>query len=643
MSSTDTAPSTPPGSALPNSPELATSPLVPSSAADLHPDDGSPRQHPSSPSPTVPHAVTPSLAAFGIHSIQQQHVQHSDTSTDPLQAVPTLGPIHIPPRDAIPEAANLHLVNYPPPAWHPWLFGLSRDWQASFGALDEPSHVYPRRRPKGLKIFDQYVRSSVCINSLPVFQHIFQGATANVLNGMCFDNVVIAGGIVSACVNHRADAGVVSPTSDVDVFLYGVGAEAANSKVLAIETTLRSNVPDFESHYRVERTITTISFVPIAKDGAFRKIQIILRLFTNIGEVLASFDFDQTAIGFDGSEVWMEMRAVRALICGYSFITAKMLRSTSPARIVKYTTRGYGLVLRTDGMQSVHNPAAQGPSVGQIVLCAQEAYDKVRRLIDTARQKNAQDGLRLRRPNMAHMLSQLRYLQNGGWLHSFSNFIAFSSLWDQAALADASRREFIRATSGRQGDYAPFHECLEYDHDLLRSDVYTAEEWAEVFSTSGQIPPGTLKSLAGHDFWTKTGHSVDAVTSRPLMQFMLLPVGLCATLQATGSAAFHAGSLDCVGGDFKIKDDDGVEFEPCVWTHSFANMWQPASGIDRFAHQTLRDIAITTAWTLTRTRCGAPWSALRFGKIVMQSFKNARLPQDIAHDKALIRAWLGTP
>ncbi|KAE8228969.1 hypothetical protein CF326_g6081 [Tilletia indica] len=333
MSSTDTA--TPPGSALPNSPELATSPSVPSSAARLHADESPPRQHPSSRPPPTPHTLTPKLVAFGIHSIQQQHVQHSYTSTDLLQVVPTRGPVHIPPRDDIPEAGNLYLVNYPPPAWHPWLFGLSRDWQSSFGALDEPSHIYSRQRPKGLKMFDQYVRSSVCINSLPVFQHIFQEATANILRGMCFDNVVIAGGIVSACVNHRADAGVVSPTSDVDVFLYGVGAEAANAKVLAIETTLRSNVSDFDSHYRVERTINTISFVPIAKDGAFRKIQIILRLFTNIGEVLASFDFDQTAIGFDGSEVWMEMRAVRALICGYSFITAKMLRSTSPARIVK--------------------------------------------------------------------------------------------------------------------------------------------------------------------------------------------------------------------------------------------------------------------------------------------------------------------
>ncbi|KAE8234082.1 hypothetical protein CF326_g873 [Tilletia indica] len=310
MSSTDTAPSTPPGSALPNSPGLATPPLVPSSAARLHPDGGPPRQHPSSRSPPIPHTVTPNLAAFGIHSIQQQHIQHSGASTNLLRGTPPLGPVHNPPRDDIPEAANLHLVNYPPPEWHPWLFGLSRDWQSHFGTLDEPSHVYSRQRPKGLRMFDQYVRSSVCINSLPVFQHIFQEATANVLRGMCFDNVVIAGGIVSACVNHRADAGVVSPTSDVDVFLYGVGAEAANAKVLAIETTLRSNVSDFESHYRVERTITTISFVPVANDGAFRKIQIILRLFTNIGEVLASFDFDQTAIGFDGSEVWMEMRAV---------------------------------------------------------------------------------------------------------------------------------------------------------------------------------------------------------------------------------------------------------------------------------------------------------------------------------------------
>ncbi|KAE8214988.1 hypothetical protein CF319_g9046 [Tilletia indica] len=98
---------------------------------------------------------------------------------------------------------------------------------------------------------------------------------------------------------------------------------------------MRRNLIDFEDHYQVERSVSAISFVPKESASQFRKIQVILRLHKNPGEILANFDLDQVAIGYDDKEVWMEPRALRAILTGYSFASTERINRVTTDRLGK--------------------------------------------------------------------------------------------------------------------------------------------------------------------------------------------------------------------------------------------------------------------------------------------------------------------
>ncbi|CAD6955539.1 unnamed protein product [Tilletia controversa] len=230
---------------------------------------------------------------------------------------------------------NLALINSPSPQWSDFCFGVSRDWAIMFGSDGRPFHHHQRREPTGAKFFDQLVQPCVRINSVPQFTGIFDTVTDGILNGLDYDNLLVAGGIVLACLTYAQFEGHISPDSDIDIFVHGVTPFEALAKLLDIEATLRANVPRSYEQYSVERTATTISFVPNDASSGLRKLQIVLRLHQNPGEIIASFDRDEAAVGYDGSEVWLEPRALRAILTGYSVITAKLLHATSEARTIK--------------------------------------------------------------------------------------------------------------------------------------------------------------------------------------------------------------------------------------------------------------------------------------------------------------------
>ena len=44
-----------------------------------------------------------------------------------------------------------------------------------------------------------------------------------------------------------------------------------------------------------------------------RHIQVVLRLYSSPAEVLLGFDLDASCVGYDGSDVWLLPRAIRAI------------------------------------------------------------------------------------------------------------------------------------------------------------------------------------------------------------------------------------------------------------------------------------------------------------------------------------------
>lgn len=118
------------------------------------------------------------------------------------------------------------------------------------------------------------------------------------------------GSLVSCC-NHNWDVGERWSSSDIDVYVYGLSASEATTKIRSIYETFRSNLSN-RIHMptlavRNSKTITFYTSYPL------RRIQIVLKLVESPKDVLLNFDLDICAVGWDGSKVWMLPRAARAL------------------------------------------------------------------------------------------------------------------------------------------------------------------------------------------------------------------------------------------------------------------------------------------------------------------------------------------
>jgi len=121
--------------------------------------------------------------------------------------------------------------------------------------------------------------------------------------------------------------------SDTDLFLYDCDKQEAMNKIQDI-----SNLFMGYGELEATRSSNTITFTK-----AFEKVQIILRLYKSVSEVLHSFDVDSCCVGYDGENLWMTKRCYFALVFGYNTVNLKFLSPNYELRLVKYCTRGMKL------------------------------------------------------------------------------------------------------------------------------------------------------------------------------------------------------------------------------------------------------------------------------------------------------------
>ncbi|KAK2459398.1 hypothetical protein APHAL10511_008585 [Amanita phalloides] len=174
-----------------------------------------------------------------------------------------------------------------------------------------------------------------------------------------WNNVIAAGGSVLACLTPLSDEDKVSkrairkhyhsaayPTSDVDLFLWGLTPEQAEKKIIQIYEAVRDSVPWDVTCVRTKNAISILSQYP------YRSVQIVLRLYHSPAEVLAGFDIDAPCCAYDGARVWANPRAIVAMMrqCNTTDVTR---RSPSyEVRLSKYARRGFEVyvpsLVRTD-------------------------------------------------------------------------------------------------------------------------------------------------------------------------------------------------------------------------------------------------------------------------------------------------------
>jgi len=160
--------------------------------------------------------------------------------------------------------------------------------------------------------------------SLPIFEKRFHEMTYGQLDGLDWSNIFVAGGMVLGALLSVEEKDAPNTAdqwkgSDIDIYVYGLDPIAANEKVRHIYDVFKANLPA-DAPCLVTRNSKTISFLTSYPN---RRLQIILKKVRHPKEVLLNFDLDICAAGYDGKEVWMLPRMVRALesTCLYHYKT----------------------------------------------------------------------------------------------------------------------------------------------------------------------------------------------------------------------------------------------------------------------------------------------------------------------------------
>ncbi|KAI0367118.1 ankyrin [Pilatotrama ljubarskyi] len=163
-----------------------------------------------------------------------------------------------------------------------------------------------------------------------------------------WSNVVAAGGSVQACLMPLPDSAKKSkramrkyfhseafPTSDVDLFLYGLTPEQGEVKMQTIYEAVRDSVPWDVTCVRTKHTVSIHSQYP------YRSVQIVLRLYASPAEILAGFDVDAPCCLYDGERVWANPRAIVAMMRQCNTVDMTRRSPSYEVRLMKYASRGF--------------------------------------------------------------------------------------------------------------------------------------------------------------------------------------------------------------------------------------------------------------------------------------------------------------
>ncbi|KAI0099086.1 ankyrin repeat protein [Nemania sp. FL0031] len=186
------------------------------------------------------------------------------------------------------------------------------------------------------------------VESLKEFRYNFGVFSESSLSDMDWSNVVAAGSSVVNCLlpvpaEYKKSKRSLRqyyhekfcPASDVDLFLYGLDEEQAVEKIKQIETRIRDAILSEVTVVRTKNAITICSQYPT------RHIQIVLRVYKSISEILTGFDIDCSGAAYDGSQVYTTPRALASYITQINPIDLSRRSPSYENRLSKYSHRNF--------------------------------------------------------------------------------------------------------------------------------------------------------------------------------------------------------------------------------------------------------------------------------------------------------------
>ncbi|CAK7231865.1 hypothetical protein SCUCBS95973_008067 [Sporothrix curviconia] len=195
------------------------------------------------------------------------------------------------------------------------------------------------RRPSGVP---------AVVSSIKDFQGNFSVFSESSLADIGWDNVVAAGSSVVNCLLPVPDEYSKSrrslreyyhekfcPASDVDLFLYGLTEEQAVEKIKQIESSIRDSILAETTTVRTRHAITICSEYPT------RHVQIVLRIYKSVSEILAGFDIDSSGAAYDGKQVYCTPRALQSYMTQINHIDLTRRSPSYENRLSKYSHRNF--------------------------------------------------------------------------------------------------------------------------------------------------------------------------------------------------------------------------------------------------------------------------------------------------------------
>ncbi|KAH9998078.1 ankyrin repeat protein [Xylariaceae sp. FL0662B] len=196
-----------------------------------------------------------------------------------------------------------------------------------------------KRRPSG---------SPAVVESLKEFLHNFGVFSESSLAEMDWSNVVVAGSAVVNCLlpvpnEYKKSKRALRqyyhekfcPASDVDLFLYGLNEVQAIEKMKEIEARIRDAILSEVTVVRTKNAVTICSQYPT------RHVQIVLRVYKSISEILTGFDIDCAGAAYDGKQVYCTPRALASYITQINPIDLSRRSPSYENRLSKYGKKNF--------------------------------------------------------------------------------------------------------------------------------------------------------------------------------------------------------------------------------------------------------------------------------------------------------------
>ncbi|KAL0571606.1 hypothetical protein V5O48_010356 [Marasmius crinis-equi] len=428
-----------------------------------------------------------------------------------------------------------------PEPFRSWSFGLVSLSQLP-SVLSEPNVLSASRlkiqRPfsaPGFVVLEEKRKDSILVQpSQSSFDRSWSNMTGNVLRGMNWSNVFVAGGSVLGAylTPDVKEEGAHKPeewiSSDIDMYIWGLSVTEANKKIEHVAQVYRSNLPTGSPFLAVRnsQTITLYSSWPT------KRVQIVLKLVNNPREVLMNFDLDPCAIGYDGSTVWMLPRFVRALEsewyferrlkassetlrAGYTTFSMDIIhghylsnrKASRDSRIFKYANKGFGIRILPSYLTALEAHPSR-LSLDDLQFWAREwtcSFIELRNCLQHLEKSSVGSPLYPsdRLPTISHAALDHKFENNnsGARLSGFTVLMRHVALWEEEA-RDSVRIE--KDTRSRIGGHDEF-ENTQYDDTphYIWNESFSIPAFQKTIHTFNDNLTEKAEKTANRIFWDR--------------------------------------------------------------------------------------------------------------------------------------------